>query len=717
MTRLFAALMAFILFTEAGTAETRALLIGVSDYDDTAGIADLRGPANDVRLLQDVLRGRGVSDITVLADGVGGSAVPTRAAILSEFAELTARSASGDFVYIHFSGHGTRQADLNGDETDGLDEVFLPADITRAKAGASTIPNALVDDDIGLAVTQLRAKGVDVWLVLDACHSGSGVRAAAPGTAVRFVDPGALGVSLPQNRVPEETIVEVQSTETGGSFVAFYSARSSELAREVNLAREGEPDAWYGLFTAKLASRLQSAGAISFRQLFQAVLSDMNSDSVPGAARLQTPSWEGALIDATLFGGADTAGLRRFAVTDDALAAGLVHGMPDGTLVGLVADATDAPDAVIGYAQTEDVSATQSYLRPVAADCVPLGTRPCPSAGDLPATARFAQVIALPLDLTLTLSVPRDLTGAALPMDHPAQIALSGAVEAVNARGGQTIKLSDRDFAVDVAWDGDALWFGPRAVIGRSPVGLAWQAGEADLDRLLTRIAHAEHMARMLGAVTRNGASLSPNPVNVSVKHTSVDVNDLAPLNREMSIRRECGGAHAALDDSDAVPLTASADLKQCDRLGFSVQGKGAGARDVNRVYIDSQYCVQTAYERIDDAAAARPLGPDMFLCSDCPSGYSAGEERLFVITTEAVSNAEALNLQGLIENCGPAGGTRGTTASNQALDFLEQLAQRPGTRGAIGGFGLADIWVEAFNWRVLPRREAYIRAGRIVEE
>ncbi len=717
MRCLSAALAALILFVVPGWAETRALLIGVSDYDDATGIADLNGPANDVRLLQDVLKGRGVTDITVLADGVENGRVPTRAAILDAFAELTDRSTAGDFVYIHLSGHGTRQADLDGDETDGLDEVFLPADTARAEAGDTTIPNALVDDEIGQVVTQLRAKGVDVWLVLDACHSGSGVRAADPKTALRFVDPAALGLNLLPNPMPEQTLVEQETSESGGNFIAFYSARSSELAREVNLARDGEADAWYGLFTAKLAARLQSAGAISFRQLFQAVLSDMNSDGIPGAARLQTPSWEGALIDAVLFGGTETINLRRFAVTDDALAAGLVHGMPEGTLVGLVADVADAPDAVIGYAQTEEVSAVLSYLRPVAADCVPVGNQLCPWAGELPANAKFAQVIAHPLDQTTLLSFPRDLSGQGLPEGHPARAALTDAIRAVNAHNGPSLDLSQSDYDVDVAWDGEALWFGPRAVIGNSAVGLAWRQGAPDLDRLITRIARAEQMARMLGAVSRSEASLSPNPVEVSVDHTSVNVHDLAPLEHNLSIRRECGGAHAALDASHAMPLTASADLKQCDRLTFNAQGKVSGSRDVNRVYIDSQFCIHTAYERIEDATSARSLGSDMFLCSDCPSGYSAGEERLYIITTEAVNNTEALNLQGLIENCGPAGGTRGTGATDRALEFLEQLSARPGTRGTIGGFGLSDIWVETFNWRVLPRREAFLKAGRALDE
>ena len=96
-------------------AEMRALLVGVSDYDDAIGLSDLRGPANDVALLRRVLAGQGVQDITVLADGVPDAARPTRSAILDGLADQAARAQPGDFIYLHFSGHGTRQPDRSGD--------------------------------------------------------------------------------------------------------------------------------------------------------------------------------------------------------------------------------------------------------------------------------------------------------------------------------------------------------------------------------------------------------------------------------------------------------------------------------------------------------------------------------------------------------------------------------------------------------------------------
>ncbi|MEO0370246.1 MAG: caspase family protein [Pseudomonadota bacterium] len=696
-------------------AETRALLIGVSDYDDASGIEDLRGPANDVRLLKDVLSARDVSDIAVLADGVMGSARPTRAAILSAFEALIDRTSEDDFVYIHLSGHGSRQADQNGDETDGLDEVFLPADVAKSEGGGATIPNAIADDDIGAVLSRLTAKGAKVWIVMDACHAGSGIRSGDPRIATRYVDPGVLGISVNANSDGGQTTFDAEGSAQDGAYLAFYAARSYDLAHEVNLAGPGEDAAWYGLFTSKLAARLQSSNPGSFRSLFQGVLSDLNDTTVPAAARVQTPSWEGTLMDARVFTGANAADIRRFAVTEDVIEAGLLHGVPAGSVVGLVADASDAPDAIIGYAQTEDTSAAQSYLRPVAPECVPVSDEPCAPTGTLSTDARFAQVIARPLDRETVFAVPKHLNGDPLADDHPARLALSEAVVMINAEGDHAVALSPGDFQVDVLWDGTALWFGQVALQGQSPVGLRWVPDTVDLDDILRRIAQAEEMVGVLTAVGQMRALLSQNPVDVAPMVKPVDLKDLAPRDNQEPIKQECTRAYRYLGNS-ASALEPRAQLKQCDLLEFSVKAQKPGARDVNRIYIDSQFCMSSHYQRLEGASAAAKLGPDMTLCSDCPGGPSAGSERLFVIVSDARENVEGLNLSGLVENCGPDGATRGL-ADNRAIDFLRNIIDDPGTRSAAGGFSTGKLWVDAFSWQILTRQEAFARSDRLNKE
>ena len=198
----------FIALPTLVQAELRAILVGVSDYDAASGFDDLKGPANDVRLMRDVLTRRGAARITVLADGVDGGATPTRKAVLAALAAERDRAQPGDFLYLHLSGHGSQQQDQNGDETDGLDEVFLTADARAAAPGASVFSGVLVDDEIGQAVDAIRARGTNVWLVMDSCHSGSGLRAAIHGSRARFVDPASAGVNVTPRPAAQQVAVD-----------------------------------------------------------------------------------------------------------------------------------------------------------------------------------------------------------------------------------------------------------------------------------------------------------------------------------------------------------------------------------------------------------------------------------------------------------------------------------------------------------------------------
>ncbi|MEM6304925.1 MAG: caspase family protein [Pseudomonadota bacterium] len=702
----------------AAHAKSFALLVGVSDYDDSIGLADLRGPANDVRLLRDVLSGRGDFDIRMLADGVEGAARPTRAAILDGFDQLAKDVSDGDFVYIHLSGHGTRQSDRNGDETDGLDEVFLPADTQRAEPGSGVIPNAIVDEELGQRIAALRAKGADVWFVLDSCHSGSGLRAGSLRTATRVVDPKALGLTLdPRPQPANTTAVDVTGGEDlPGQYLAFYAAQSSEVAREV-LIDETAENGWYGLFTSRLAARMQSDGALSYRQLFQAVMADLADTSTPGGAQLQTPLWEGNLMDAPVFGGGGLTGVRQFAVEGPRVRAGLLHGLSDNTVVALVSDAAAGPDEILAYAQLEKSTARSAALAPVAGDCVASAQAPCAQLGALPQEARFARVVAKPLDTLLRIAPPVNLeTGAALAEDDPLATALAAAISTANADLGTNIALSP-EASVQTGVARDKLWFGPKLLAGAEPIGLSWSPGQAPLEDILLRISRAEEIARTFGNVAGTPSILFPNPLEILAQQVEADAGQIAPR-PPTDLEGECAVAQSS--GRLLTEILPGEGLKQCDILAFGAQGTVQGpARDVNRIYIDSQYCAHADYQRVEGVSVSAIIGEPIVLCSDCPTPdglgvtTSTGVERLFLVVTEAERNREALDLRGLIENCAAPGesGTR-AGAAQQVDGFLQTLGRSDPTRGGMGGFGITNIWVEKFTWQVLPRSAARAEAG-----
>ena len=99
-------------------AELHALLVGVSGYPNLPERMRLQGPRNDVLRMRQVLVQRGFREehIRLLADGVPGAQPPTRANILQALDQLGAGRGSGDTVFIHFAGHGSRQpaADARG---------------------------------------------------------------------------------------------------------------------------------------------------------------------------------------------------------------------------------------------------------------------------------------------------------------------------------------------------------------------------------------------------------------------------------------------------------------------------------------------------------------------------------------------------------------------------------------------------------------------------
>ena len=142
----------------------RALLVGINYIGTNAA---LRGCINDIDNVAAYLQSaRGYSSASCIVLSDVAARKPTRANILAAFGELLQGVRAGDELWFHYSGHGSLQRDLNGDEESGADSCICPLDYNQA---------GLISDDVVRASLAERVPaGVRLYIVLDMCHSGTG---------------------------------------------------------------------------------------------------------------------------------------------------------------------------------------------------------------------------------------------------------------------------------------------------------------------------------------------------------------------------------------------------------------------------------------------------------------------------------------------------------------------------------------------------------------
>jgi hypothetical protein len=103
-------------------------------------------------------------NITILMDD-GAHTEPTYKNILAAYHELVSSAKAGDAIFCHYSGHGGKVRDDDGDEADGYDETLVPVDFNAA--------GQIRDDDIFSALIGPMPAGVTLTSVMDCCHSGT----------------------------------------------------------------------------------------------------------------------------------------------------------------------------------------------------------------------------------------------------------------------------------------------------------------------------------------------------------------------------------------------------------------------------------------------------------------------------------------------------------------------------------------------------------------
>ncbi len=162
-----AVLLCFALAPYPLIAGTRALLMGVQNYDDPT--MNLEGVHNDIALIRRYLESHYAdATIEVVLDHQA-----THRGIVEALQRLQNTEAN-DTVFIYWSGHGSQTKDRNGDEqSDGRDETWVTYGARRGAPGIDDFD--VLDEELDHYLALIPTNKLIV--VSDSCHSGSFSRA------------------------------------------------------------------------------------------------------------------------------------------------------------------------------------------------------------------------------------------------------------------------------------------------------------------------------------------------------------------------------------------------------------------------------------------------------------------------------------------------------------------------------------------------------------
>jgi hypothetical protein len=638
--------------------ENHALLIGANQYRNLDERWWLKGPANDVQLVATYLTTHApvpfaAGNVTVLSDGVPGSTPPTLAAIRAAFADLTAEVGPGDFVYLHFSGHGTQAPALDpSTELDGLDELFLPVDIGPWSDQIGAVENSLVDDEIGAMIDGLRAKGAHVWAVFDSCHSGTATRAVEAGDEVRVrqLPPEALGIDVSAVEVsrsvdPRTTEAPFDGGSGDGSFVAFFAAQTNEVTPEKNLPKGKPGRKPHGVFTWTLMETLAEYPNATYGQVGQEVL---RRYAVKNLAK-STPLFEGDL-DQVVFGGEGGGRVSQWQaeISDQGLTipAGTLHGLSDGAVLAVMGSAAAADAEALGFVELTSVETFFSQARAVERDGKVL-------PADLPKGVTLRKLDAA-LDFTLTVALPPRGTA---PADQ-----LLAALDMLQGAAGPRLTFvaadQEADLRLAVLPDSprpDAIWVLPATGLaedlGATPSVSTADKEAAELaavlaDTLVT-MARAQNLLKLAGAVG------SSNPdVEVELLTRTPEDRTLRPL-----------------------PFAPVPTLVPDDEVHVLAKNSGDGPVDVNVLYIAADWSISHWFS--GRLQPGDELKKGLFKIS----ADVLGQERMLVVVTPARPQSPVEDLSYLAQDALDTTRAVGRSAFGEAL---AEAGFGATTRGAV---------------------------------
>ncbi|GAB1312087.1 Peptidase C14 caspase domain-containing protein [Madurella fahalii] len=245
-----------------------ALLIGIDHYGSSL-VANLSGCVADVETVEAYLRDvAGLANIIKFTSPPSATTgLPTLTNIVNAFYKITAEVQPGDFVYLHYSGHGMRMVTAFPEfKTNQLDEALVL--VGRGKEGiADGKLDYLRDVEMAYLLKRIADKGAVVSLVLDCCHSAGAVRGSNAIRGVHSIPPNGFVVERTPV-VKDATLLSgvwrqpprgtsggrgasvVQHWMSSSKGIEFLAAcRTNQEAQEV--PRDGHPK--HGLLSISLA--------------------------------------------------------------------------------------------------------------------------------------------------------------------------------------------------------------------------------------------------------------------------------------------------------------------------------------------------------------------------------------------------------------------------------------------------------------------------------
>ncbi|MGH3785973.1 MAG: caspase family protein [Pseudonocardiaceae bacterium] len=301
-----------------------ALLVGIDTY--LGNVPSLRGCVNDIDRAEALLRHRadttqGEVLVTRLTNGQA-----TREAFINTFRTTFAVVAPGDTAVFYYSGHGSQEPappEHLEFEPDGLNETLVLAD-SRTDGGAD-----LADKELAVLVGEVTAPGIHLFVVLDCCHAGSGLRELnEQATRVRRVPTSTTRreVGSYLAGTTRSGAADPKAMLGGMGYVLIAACRSDQTAKEVMdgaTARGALSVALEGVLTA-------TSGPITYLQLHRSVAA-----TVSGLVAQQTPVLEcptAADADRPFLGGAATPAAPLLTASSRQgvwqLDGGVLHGIP-----------------------------------------------------------------------------------------------------------------------------------------------------------------------------------------------------------------------------------------------------------------------------------------------------------------------------------------------------------------------------------------------------